>query len=151
MILVKFGYLLCISTSFWVLCAPESWSNYFSAVFKLFCSINFIEMSKKSGKKLESVQEFTPKCWLIVFVSNNQKTSFFFEISIKFIEFQRHSRFLLHSWFISTNALFGGAVSNRWSKFTTFGLRLWRTLSSSNNGVVTDKKEGCHWPFASPG
>ena len=36
--------LLCILTSFWVLRAPKSWSNYFfSAVFNLFCllSVNF--------------------------------------------------------------------------------------------------------------
>ena len=28
--------VLCISTSFWVLRAPESWSNYFFAIFNLF-------------------------------------------------------------------------------------------------------------------
>ena len=33
------GGVLCISTSFWVLPASKSWSNYFfSAVFNLFCS-----------------------------------------------------------------------------------------------------------------
>ena len=33
-------FLLCISTSFWVLRAPKSWSNYFfSAVFNVFVHI----------------------------------------------------------------------------------------------------------------
>ena len=28
--------MLCISTSFWVLCAPESWSKYFFVLFSTF-------------------------------------------------------------------------------------------------------------------
>ena len=37
--LVNCKFILCISTSFQVLAAPESWSNYFfSAVFNHFCS-----------------------------------------------------------------------------------------------------------------
>ena len=50
--------LLCILTSFWVLGAPESWSNYFfSAVFNLSCSFQTIskdftpEINKKNLKK----------------------------------------------------------------------------------------------------
>ena len=50
--------LLCILTSFWVLRAPKSWSNYFfSAVFNLFCSFQTFfsdftpEINKKRLKK----------------------------------------------------------------------------------------------------
>ena len=49
---------MCISTSFWVLRAPKSWSNYFfSAVFNLFCSFqtffsDFIDEINKKRLKM---------------------------------------------------------------------------------------------------
>ena len=53
-----FDRLLCISTSFWVLHAPKSWSNYFfSYIFNLFCSFQTFfsdftpEINKKRLKK----------------------------------------------------------------------------------------------------
>ena len=46
--------LLCILTSFWVLGAPESWSNYFFLPFSTFFA-DFKPLSLKWTKKVENV------------------------------------------------------------------------------------------------
>ena len=42
--------MLCILTSFWVLCTPKSWSNYFFQPFSTFC-VHFKPFSVISGLK----------------------------------------------------------------------------------------------------
>ena len=45
---IKMRQLLCILTSFWVLCTPESWSKYFfGAVFNLFVPL-YITLSRET-------------------------------------------------------------------------------------------------------
>ena len=82
-IIINKQWLLCISTSFWVLRAPKSWSkHFFQPFFYFFCSIQTFfsdftpEINKNVWKLTKNVVLSTPQSWLTP-LGGTPKLSFF--------------------------------------------------------------------------